>query len=67
MLCGLGLDELSMNAVAIPVIKSVLRASTFTENRALADQALGLGTPDEIEALIREHMSRRFPEDVLKV
>jgi phosphotransferase system enzyme I (PtsI) len=63
---GLGLDELSMNAVAIPVIKSVIRASTQTEARQLADQALALGTPDEIEELVREHMSRRFADDVLK-
>jgi phosphoenolpyruvate-protein kinase (PTS system EI component) len=56
-----------MNAVAIPIIKSVLRASTMVEARKLAEQALGLATPDEIEELVKEHMSRRFADDVLKV
>ena len=67
VLVGLGLNELSMNAVAIPVVKSVLRASTMEEARRLADQALQLATADEIEELVREHMTKRFPEEVLKV
>jgi phosphotransferase system enzyme I (PtsI) len=66
VLVGLGLGELSMNAVAIPMVKSVLRASTMAEARRLADQALALGTPEEIEALVREHMARRFPEEAVK-
>jgi phosphotransferase system enzyme I (PtsI) len=66
ILVGLGLEELSMNAVAIPFIKSVIRASTLVEARRLADQSLTLATPDEIEALVKEHMSKRFSEDVLK-
>jgi phosphotransferase system enzyme I (PtsI) len=67
VLAGLGLEELSMNAVAIPVVKSVLRASTIAEARSLADQALTLATPDEIEAMVKEHMAKRFPDDVFKV
>jgi phosphotransferase system enzyme I (PtsI) len=67
VLAGLGLEELSMNAVAIPVVKSVLRASTIAEAKTLADQALTLATPEEIEALVKEHMAKRFPDDVLKV
>lgn len=67
VLVGLGLDELSMNATAIPVVKSVIRASAMSEARALAEQALQLATAEEIEALVREHMQKRFPEDVLKV
>jgi phosphotransferase system enzyme I (PtsI) len=67
VLLGLGLDELSMNAVAIPMVKSVLRASTMAEARKLADSALGLATPEEIEDLVREQMARRFPDEVLKV
>src|SRR5262249_21329490 len=66
VLVGLGLDELSMNAVTIPMVKSVLRASTMAEARKLADQALSLATADEIEGLVREHMAKRFSEDVLK-
>ncbi|MBI4511994.1 MAG: phosphoenolpyruvate--protein phosphotransferase [Deltaproteobacteria bacterium] len=67
VLVGLGLDELSMNAAAIPVVKAVLRASTMEEARTLADQALKLSTARAIEELIREHMAKRFPDEVLKV
>jgi len=67
ILLGLGLEEMSMNAVAIPVIKSVIRASTLADAQTLAHKALALSTPDEIEALIKDHMARRFPDDVLKV
>jgi phosphotransferase system enzyme I (PtsI) len=56
VLVGLGLDELSMNAVAIPMVKSVLRASSVASAKRLADQALGLPTADAIEHLVREHM-----------
>src|SRR5262249_13645318 len=58
ILIGLGLEELSMNAVAIPFIKSVVRASTMTEAQQLANQALLLATPEEIEALVKQHMKR---------
>jgi phosphotransferase system enzyme I (PtsI) len=51
-----------MNAVSIPIVKSVLRASTYADARKLADEALKLATPEEIEALVREHMARRLPE-----
>ena len=66
IIVGLGLEELSMNAVAIPVVKSVLRASTLDEARQLADQATRLPTPDDIEDLIREHMTKRFPDSTWK-
>ncbi len=62
VLVGLGLDELSMNAVSIPMVKSVLRACSMEDSRRLAEQALQLSTPEEIEQLIKEHMSRRLPE-----
>ncbi|MFH0899604.1 MAG: phosphoenolpyruvate--protein phosphotransferase [Pseudomonadota bacterium] len=67
ILMGLGLDELSMNSVAIPTVKNVLRSSTLAEARELADRALQLATAEEIEALVREHMSKRYPPEVLQV
>jgi phosphotransferase system enzyme I (PtsI) len=66
ILVGLGLEELSMNAVAIPVIKSVVRASTMVEARRLADEALTMATPDEIEELVKDHMNKRFSDELLK-
>ena len=53
-----------MNGVAIPMVKSVLRASTMAEARKLADTALALSTPEEIEELVREQMGNAYPLDV---
>src|SRR5262249_10952318 len=44
VLLGLGLDELSMNATSIPVVKSVLRASSARDAERLVDEVLALST-----------------------
>jgi phosphotransferase system enzyme I (PtsI) len=66
VLLGLGLDELSMNSTAIPVVKSVLRGTTLQAARQLAEQALALPTAQEIEALVQEQMSKWYPEELLQ-
>ena len=66
VLMGLGLDELSMNSTAIPVVKSVLRGTTLTAAKELAEQALAMATAQEIEALVQATMSQRYPEELLK-
>jgi phosphoenolpyruvate-protein phosphotransferase len=49
---GLGLDELSMAPSAIPAVKEVIRTTTFTAARELAEAALRLSTVEDIEALL---------------
>ena len=66
VLCGLGLDELSMNATAIPVVKGVLRNASLQEARRFADEILQLSTVSEIEARVHELMSKRFPDELLR-
>src|SRR6185436_4325231 len=61
VLLGLGLDELSMNSTAIPVVKSVLRGALMSDARALAERALELPTAEEIEALVHERMRSWYP------
>src|SRR6185369_2244470 len=61
VLLGLGLDELSMNATAIPAVKAVLRGARLHEARALAEAALTLPTAAEIEALVQRKMNEWFP------
>jgi phosphotransferase system enzyme I (PtsI) len=65
VLLGLGLDELSMNPTAIPIVKSVLRSSTAEEAKQLAADALGQSTVADIERMVWEAMSARFPEHIL--
>jgi phosphoenolpyruvate-protein phosphotransferase (PTS system enzyme I) len=66
VLLGLGLDEMSMNATSIPVVKSVLRGSRLTDARELAEQALSLATAKDIEKLVHDHMARLYPHELLR-
>lgn len=52
LLAGLGVDELSMNAAAIPAVKAALRRVTLGQTIALAEAVLGLTTVEEIEQLL---------------
>jgi len=54
LLVGLGLDELSMSAAAIPGTKSIIRALRLDEAERAAAYALGLQT----EAEVRAHAAR---------
>ena len=58
ILLGLGLTELSMNAVAIPQVKHVIRESRVSELRELARQALTLGSAPEIKELLERYLVR---------
>jgi len=66
VLLGFGLDELSMNPTAIPIVKSVLRSSTVEEAKKIAEEVLAKATVGEIERVVWDAMSQRFPEHVLK-
>lgn len=48
ILLGLGLDEYSMNAASIPVIKNILRKASYEKAREIAAHALELSTPEEV-------------------
>ncbi len=64
VLLGLGLAELSMNAVAIPQIKSVIRRAHLTDLRKLAARTLELSTANEVTAEVRHYHERiRLRED----
>lgn len=63
---GLGLDELSMNAIAIPRVKKVLRCSTRGEGERLLKETLQLSTAKETELFIRGEMAELFPEDFIQ-
>jgi phosphotransferase system enzyme I (PtsI) len=62
ILLGLGVDELSMNALAIPVVKRIVRHASMEEAQDFARQALQHGTVEEVNAYVTGVMARRFPE-----
>jgi phosphotransferase system enzyme I (PtsI) len=66
VLLGLGLDEFSMNPVAIPKVKKVLRMSRFEETQSLVEQIFQFSTASEIEDHVRNWMAERFPEDFIQ-
>jgi phosphotransferase system enzyme I (PtsI) len=66
VLLGLGLDELSMNATAIPIVKSVIRAASLRDARKHADEALALPTAADVERYVAEVVRKRVPDELLR-
>jgi phosphotransferase system enzyme I (PtsI) len=50
LLLGLGIDTLSMSPAWLPSVKYLIRSMTMADARALADEALALGSAPEIYA-----------------
>jgi phosphotransferase system enzyme I (PtsI) len=64
LLIGLGIDTLSMNAVSLPRVKKVVRASRLAEAQQLAAGLGQFSTAWEVEEFVKSEMTRRFPEDI---
>ncbi|MFZ5585742.1 MAG: phosphoenolpyruvate--protein phosphotransferase [Thermodesulfobacteriota bacterium] len=62
LLLGLGLDEVSMTALAIPRVKQIVRLTNRATWRALAEQALTFPTAAEVRAFIDHELARHFPQ-----
>ncbi|MCF5596053.1 phosphoenolpyruvate--protein phosphotransferase, partial [Pseudomonas sp. PA-3-10C] len=52
VLVGLGVDELSVSARSIPEVKARVREFSLSEAQGLAQQALAVGSPAEVRALV---------------
>jgi phosphotransferase system enzyme I (PtsI) len=64
LLLGLGVRELSMNALALPMIKRVIRTSTVEAARRLLARVLELSTPAEIEEEVMRAADELFPNQL---
>jgi phosphoenolpyruvate-protein phosphotransferase (PTS system enzyme I) len=53
VILGLGLDEFSLSALAIPQIKYIIRSVSFEDAQRAAVQALSLSTTKEVEGFMR--------------
>ena len=62
ILLGMGIDELSMNARAIPLIKMIIRSLSMEEARADIENVIRLNTANEVRAYISERMKTLVPE-----
>lgn len=63
ILLGLELDELSMNPLAIPRVKKIIRGSSMWESKELLRKVMTFSTAAETEEFVRNYMAQRFPED----
>jgi phosphotransferase system enzyme I (PtsI) len=61
ILLGLELDELSMNHLAIPRVKKIIRESTLQESKLLLQKAMSFNTAAEVRSCVQEYMLERFP------
>ena len=63
LLVGMGVDELSTSAMAIPEIKKIIRSITFEEAQKLTEQVLNLSAIDEIKKVLIADYANRFGKD----
>jgi phosphotransferase system enzyme I (PtsI) len=62
VLLGLGVEEFSMNAMAIPVVKRVIRMTSLESAKEIAQKALLLHTVEEVNDYVTREMDRLFPD-----
>jgi phosphotransferase system enzyme I (PtsI) len=62
VLLGLGIEELSMNARSIPLVKKIIRSISVEEARADFDKVIKLNTANEVRAHILDKMKVLVPE-----
>ncbi len=58
ILLGLGIDELSMNVMALPRVKRVLRSLDFKQSQLVIDNIFKLSTAGEIEMLLKKEVKK---------
>jgi phosphoenolpyruvate-protein phosphotransferase (PTS system enzyme I) len=63
ILLGLGIDELSMNALVIPMIKKFIRSVSMEECKELTFQAFQMKEAKEIHEFLESWIRERFPSD----
>ncbi|MCK4224447.1 MAG: phosphoenolpyruvate--protein phosphotransferase [candidate division Zixibacteria bacterium] len=60
LLVGMGVDELSTSAMAIPEIKKIIRSIKFEDAKNHAQEVLKLSTTDEVKKFLIEDYNKRF-------
>lgn len=59
ILLGLGLDEFSMNAASIPMVKHIIRSVTLQECQKIASLALFMDTAESVLNLAKTELEKR--------
>lgn len=61
ILLGMGLDELSMNPNAIPLIKQMIRSIRYSDAREILEHCLTMGAAQQINEYLLEKINQFFP------
>jgi len=64
LLCGLGVDELSVSCFDLPRVKAAIRSVPATRARDLADQALARDSADDVRRLLHAELDPLLPDYV---
>lgn len=64
LLIGLGVQELSVAARYLPVVRNAICKISLVEAQALAEKALGLTTPDGVLDFLTKEYRKNVPDDV---
>jgi phosphotransferase system enzyme I (PtsI) len=62
ILLGLGIDELSMNVMALPRVKRILRSLHYKESKSITEDVFKLSTAQEIENMLKKTANKTFPQ-----
>ncbi|MDE0840045.1 MAG: phosphoenolpyruvate--protein phosphotransferase, partial [Kiritimatiellae bacterium] len=62
LLVGMGVDELSVSPATVPMIKDSVRSISLAQAKAVAVEAAGCATPDEVMAVCRRLIAAEAPE-----
>ena len=62
LLVGLGIDELSVAPISVPLVKDIIRHITFVQAKQLADEALQSESASEVLELCRKLTKKVAPE-----
>jgi phosphoenolpyruvate-protein phosphotransferase (PTS system enzyme I) len=62
ILVGIGLDELSMNAMSILRVKKILREISYKDCKMITEEILTFATAREIDRFVFLELKERFPE-----
>lgn len=63
LLVGMGVDELSTSAMAIPEIKKIIRSIRFEDAKKHAQEVLKLSTIDDVKEFLTEDYAKRFGKE----
>lgn len=63
LLIGMGINELSVNSSALPIIKNAIRNTSLVEALQLAQKALSLDKAGEVQSLLLQEYREAAPED----